>query len=224
MSILGISSATKIISVALAENKKLLAEITTSGKEAFTEDIILYIEKLVDESRSKIEGVAVTVGPGGYSGIRGGLACAKTLAQVKNLKLAAVSTLHALVYNLRDVTGTIAAITDACQDDFNFALFRSFEGNIERITDDLAIHFDRLTEVLGEVKGLLYITGATEEIFAKINGINPQTKIVATQLNIPSGFNVALIGEQLIKEGKTEDPLKLMPKYSHMPNIREFKI
>jgi tRNA threonylcarbamoyladenosine biosynthesis protein TsaB len=223
MSILGISSATRTISVALAENQKLIAEITLSGRETVTEDIILYVEKLVLESRSKIDGVAVTVGPGGYSGLRGGLACAKTLAQVNNLKLAAVSTLHALAYSLRDVPGTIAAITDACRDDFNFALFRSNNGTIDRITDDLVLHFDKLTELFGQVKGVLYLTGTTDEIFAKVKEINPETRIIAAQMNIPSGHNVALIGEQLIKEGKTEDPLKLIPKYSHTPNVREFK-
>ncbi|MFA4967598.1 MAG: tRNA (adenosine(37)-N6)-threonylcarbamoyltransferase complex dimerization subunit type 1 TsaB [Candidatus Margulisiibacteriota bacterium] len=223
MVVLGISSATKIISAALVKDGKLLSEITVSGKEAFTENLILYIEKLVEESPEKIDGIAVAVGPGAYSGLRGGLACAKTLAQVRNLKLAAVSTLHALAYNLKDITGTIAAITDACRDDFNFALFRSNNNKIDRITDDMVLHFDRLTEVLGRVKGELHLTGTTEEIMAKVRELNPETKIVPARMNIVSGYNVALIGEDLIKEGKTEDPLKLIPKYSHTPNIREFK-
>jgi len=223
MVILGISSATKVISAALVENGKLLSEITVSGKEAFTENLIQYIEKMVEECQKKIEGIAVVVGPGAYSGLRGGLATAKTLAQVKNIKLAAVSTLHALAYNLNGITGTIAAITDACQDDFNFALFRSNNNKIDRITEDMVLHFDRLTEVLGRIKGELHLTGAVEEIFAKVKELNPETKLVPARDNTVSGYNVALIGEELIKEGKLEDPLKLMPKYSHNPNIREFK-
>lgn len=223
MAILGISSATRVISVALSENGNLLAEVTLAGKRAVTEDIIIYVQKLVKESKAEIDGIAVTIGPGAYSGLRGGLACAKTLAQVKKIKLAAVSTLEALAYNLRDITETIAAITDARQDDFNFALFTSNNGKIERLTEDMVLHFDRLIEVLGKVTGTLHLVGNFEDIFSKIKEINPDTKIIASANNIPSGFNVALIGEQLIKEGKTEDPLKLTPKYSHSPNIREYK-
>lgn len=222
MAVLGISSATKVISVGLAEGENLLAELTVSGKEAFTEDLILYIEKLVNESGAKIEGIAVTVGPGAYSSLRGGLATAKTLAQTLNVKLAAISTLHALAYNLRDIDGTIASITDACQKDYNLALFTSNRRKIERITEDLVIHFDRIMEVFSEVRGRLFLTGQVNGIYERMLELNPKSKIQQAQINIVSGYNVALIGGEYIKEGKVSDPLTLIPRYSHKPNIREF--
>jgi tRNA threonylcarbamoyladenosine biosynthesis protein TsaB len=220
MAILGISSSTRTISVAIAENGKLIAEQTISGKQAFTEDIALYVEKLVSESGAKIESVAITVGPGGYSGIRGGMAFAKTLAQVRGLKLTGVSTLLAIAYNLRDINGTIAVATDACQDDYNFALFRPNNGMIERLTDDAVIPIDRLIGLLSKVRGELYLIGYNEELISPIRSTNPGTRILFGHNFIASGYAVALAGEQMIKEGKIEDPLKLMPKYSHMPKIR----
>jgi hypothetical protein len=61
----------------------------------------------------------------------------------------------------------------------------------------------RVEELLKQIKGRIFVTG-------------PEN-------NIAYGKNVALIGLNKIKEGKTEDFLSLVPEYSHMPNIREYK-
>ncbi|KAF0133606.1 MAG: glycoprotease family protein [Candidatus Saganbacteria bacterium] len=221
MATIGISSADKIISVAVQENEKLLAEL--SEREALTEDIILFIDKLIKQTKANIDGIAVTIGPGSYSGLRGGVTCAKTLAQTLNIKLAGVSTLHALSYNLRDVDGLIAAVQDGRHNDYNFALFSSHNRKIERITEDLVVQLDKIVEVFSKVKGKIYFTGNTEEIISNIINQNPYSKIQPANNNYASGFNVAIIGEKLIKEGKTSNPLTLAPIYSHKPNIREYQ-
>ena len=165
MAVLGISSATKTISVGLAEEGKILAEISISGKEAFTEDLMVYIDKLITESGKKITSISVTQGPGAYAGLRGGLAVAKTLSQALNLPLVGVSTLEAVAYNLLDITCTLAAITDARGDEYNFALFTSHAGNINRLTADLVLSSERIVDLLSQVKGDLYLAGQTSGIY-----------------------------------------------------------
>jgi len=225
MAILGISSATKTISVGLAEDQKLLSELTLAGREAFTEDLILYIEKLVSESKTKLTGIAVVVGPGAYSGLRGGLATAKTLAQTLELKIAPVSTLEAIAYNLLDQQGTLIAITDATREDYNVALFTSYRGEISRLTEDLVLSTPRLIELLSAVTGTFYLAGQTEQIYAKVQAAHPETRIICAhpQSCHPRGGLVALIGEKLIAKNETLSPFEILPKYSHQPNIREFK-
>ncbi|OGC05204.1 tRNA (adenosine(37)-N6)-threonylcarbamoyltransferase complex dimerization subunit type 1 TsaB [candidate division WOR-1 bacterium RIFOXYA12_FULL_43_27] len=192
MKILGISSATKTISVGLVDQDKLLAELTFSGLEAFTEDLIVYIKKIIDESGVKPECIAVTEGPGAYSGLRGGMATAKTLAQVMKIPVVGVSTLEAIAYNMIDVDGTVAAVTHAKSDDYNFALFGIANREIKRLTDDLLVSKDRLEKKLAHIK--------------RCDGL-------------PRGSSVAFLAQ-----GKEKvDLLKLHPKYSHKPNIREYK-
>lgn len=200
MAVLGISSATKMISAGLAEEGKILAEISVSGKEAFTEDLMVFIDKLVKESGKKFEAVAVTQGPGAYAGLRGGLAVAKTLSQALKLPLVGVSTLEAIAYNLTDITCTAAVTTDARSDEYNFALFTSNGGIINRLTDDLVLTKERIADLLSRVKGILYLAGSH-----------------------PWAGLVAILGEKMLAEGRFDDPLKLAPRYSHMPNIREWK-
>jgi len=223
MAVLGISSATKTISAGLAEEGKVLAEISVSGKEAFTEDLMVYIDKLVKESGKKISAVAVTQGPGAYAGLRGGLAVAKTLSQVLNLPLVGVSTLEAVAYNLLNITCTLAAITDARGDEYNFALFTSDTGNISRLTADLVLSSERIVDLLSQVNGELYLAGQTGGIYAKLKSVNPETRVIEKTNSYARGGLVAILGEKQIMEGKADDPLKLMPKYSHQPNIREWK-
>jgi tRNA threonylcarbamoyladenosine biosynthesis protein TsaB len=225
MAILGISSATKTISVGLVKEQKILAELTLAGQEAFTEDLILYIDKLITESKAKLEGIAAVVGPGAYSGLRGGLATAKTLAQTLNLRIAPVSTLEAIAYNLLDQQGTLVALTSATREDYNVALFTACQGKVSRLTEDLVLSAPRLIELLSAVTGTLYLVGQTEEIYAKVQAAHPETRIICAhpQSSHPRGGLVALIGEKLIAKGETLSPFEILPKYSHQPNIREFK-
>ncbi|MFA4906028.1 MAG: tRNA (adenosine(37)-N6)-threonylcarbamoyltransferase complex dimerization subunit type 1 TsaB [Candidatus Margulisiibacteriota bacterium] len=215
MAVLGISSATKMISAGLAEEGKILAEISVSGKEAFTEDLMVFIDKLVKESGKKFNAVAVTQGPGAYAGLRGGLAVAKTLCQTLKLPLVGVSTLEAIAYNLIDITCTAAVITDSRSDEYNFALFTSNGGIISRLTDDLVLTQERIVDLLSQVTGTLYLAGNTSGI--------PETGAIEVANSQPWAGLVAILGEKKLAQGQLDDPLRLTPRYSHIPNIREWK-
>lgn len=226
MAVLGISSATKVISVGICNNGKVLADLTISEKQAFTEDLILYIDELTKQVKADLSAIAVASGPGSYSGLRGGLATAKSLAQALLMPIIEVSTLEAIVYNLIDITGTIFVTTDARKDEFNTALFAcGTPSPFTRLTADMLMKVEKILEFLSNIKGELYLCDLTQELYPVLIAINPGTKIkpVAAQSTWPKGSNVALIGEKLLQEGKKSDIMKLAPKYSVEPNIKEFK-
>jgi tRNA threonylcarbamoyladenosine biosynthesis protein TsaB len=217
MRVLGIGSADKIISVALVDEGKLL--FSSAAEEAHAEKVMFYISRAGIKPKD-IEGVAVAAGPGSYSGLRGGLAAAKTLAQVLKVPLAAVSTLEAIAYNLINEAGTIAVVLPARLDEYNFALFRASKGRLYRLTNDLVIKIDVLVERISRVSGDIWVIGDSKggedikgENFHFAEGI----------LSRPYGVNVAKLGLEKIKAGKMDDPLRLIPRYSHLPNIREYK-
>ncbi len=195
MRILGISSATKIISVGLIDDDRVLFEKTVDDIRA--EKVILYVKE-AGIKPDQIEGVAIAVGPGSYSGLRGGLAAAKSLAQVLKIPLVGISTLEAIAYNLIDEEGTISVVLDAKSDDYNFALFETREGKLKRLTDDLVLKLD--------------------EIFARTKGAH----LCEGENAHPYGVNIAKLGLDRIKSGRTDDFLKLAPAYSHKPNIRMY--
>lgn len=225
MAILGISSATKTISVGLCEDKNILSEFTLSKQSTSTEDLIIYIDQITNKNQTKISGIAVAIGPGSYSGLRGGLATAKTLAQVLSVPIVGVSTLEAIAFNLLPIDGTIIALTDARRDEFNFAIFTSFNNNIKRITQDLVINEDKILRLLSKFEGIAYVCCIISNLQEKLLKLNPEAKVkfVGQSLSLPYGKNVALIGEDLILKGKITPLMQLNPKYSVEPNIKEFK-
>lgn len=216
MRILGLSGATKVISLGLIDDEQLIAETTVA--DIHSEKIMFYVREAGIEP-SQIEGVAVAAGPGSYSGLRGSLAAAKSLAQTLNIPLTGVSTLEAIAYNLIDIEGTIIVVLDARADEYNCALFGASRGRLKRLTDDIVMKLAALKERIAGISGEIWIVGKTKEL-RDLKGANLH---FAEDLHgHPYGTNVAKIGLENIKAGKTDDPLKLVPLYSHQPNIREF--
>jgi len=203
MKILGISTAGKIVSAGLIEDKKVLAEFTSRALKS--EDLMVLVQRITEEAGvdiKNIDGIAVAEGPGSYSGLRGGLAAAKSLAQVLNIPITGVSTLEAVAYDLVKVRGTVAAICDAVRGEVNFALFTSDSKKLRRISDDMVVTEKRLGELLKQIKGEIHIASAEDAL--------------------PKGVNVAFLGMDRINAGQADDVLKMTPKYSHTPNVREF--
>lgn len=218
MRILGLSTATKIMSLGLIDEEKVLVE--TSLQNIQSEKILFYVKEAGIEP-SQIEGMAVTIGPGSYSGLRGGVATAKTLAQTLKIPLIGISTLEAVAYNLVDLEGTMAVVTDARADEYNFALFGATSRKLKRLTRDLVLKFDHLVEKLSKVQGILYLMGVISEIHERILEKNPksQMRIVDPIHSYPYGINVAKLGLIYLKQGKGDAYLTLVPSYSHEPNL-----
>jgi tRNA threonylcarbamoyladenosine biosynthesis protein TsaB len=190
MPILGISSATKVISIGLIDDEKILIDQTVDDIHA--EKIMHYVKEAGVEAR-QIEGVAVTQGPGSYSGLRGGLAAAKSLAQALNIPLVGIPTLDAIAYNRIGQDGKVAAILDARWDEVNFALFEISAGQLKRLTDDQVVKIGELDD-----------RGAERET------------------GHPYGVNVAKLGLLKLRDGQKDDPLTLIPHYSHKPHFKEY--
>lgn len=117
--ILHIETATKVCSVALSENGKLvgLAEI---NEDSFThgEQLTILIAKLCSENNlelSDLNAVSVSAGPGSYTGLRIGVSTVKGLCYALNIPLIAVDTLHSMteVAKLKYPNERLCAMIDA---------------------------------------------------------------------------------------------------------------
>ena len=220
MKVLGISTASKYTGVALIDQDKVIGDLTSL--ESRSEDLVVLARKIMDEAGidvKQIEAVAVAQGPGSYSGLRGGLAGAKSLSQVLDVPLIGVSTLEAVAFNLLDSDGTIAVIMDAVRGELNFALFSCNSKNLKRITDDIVIKEGRLNEFLSKVKGELFVVTNVDAIKKSHQNARFADKLHS----IPYAKNVARIGLLKLEAGEKDDHLSMVPKYSHMPAVKEFK-
>lgn len=116
MKILAIDSATTIMGVSVTENEKVLSEFTTNLKLNHSVRLMPAIEQVLNDVAirpSELDRIAVTKGPGSYTGVRIGVTIAKTLAWSLNKELVGISTLACMAQNGHSFPGIIAPFFDA---------------------------------------------------------------------------------------------------------------
>ena len=106
--ILCLDTATPTCSVAITDGMNTLAQRECKGQNAHSERITLFIQEVMDEvgiDYSQLKAVAVSKGPGSYTGLRIGVSTAKGVCYAAGLPLMAVDTLHAMAYGMRQKLG-----------------------------------------------------------------------------------------------------------------------
>jgi len=227
MLILGLSSASDILEVCLYDEGKVISE-HSSMDDLRAEKLAGHIDLILKYSGKDINDVgaiALTIGPGSYGGLRGGLATAKALSQSRDIPLIGVSTLEAIAKNFEGMEGLILVTLHACKEEYNAALFASANGIVKRLTDDFVVTLDVIAKKLSMVKGRITLACPRPDIFLRIKELDHGSEIIEAGggMSVPRASKVAIIGARKFTCGETIDPLESVPHYSHDPNIREFK-
>src|SRR4030095_4843759 len=105
MMVLGIETSTALGSVAIMEDQELRGERRWETEKGHAERLMLEVDRLLEDVSIPIEaldGYAVTIGPGSFTGLRVSLATVKGLAMATQRPVIPISTLEALVRNVSD--------------------------------------------------------------------------------------------------------------------------
>ncbi len=155
MKILSFDSSTVTATAALTEDAALLAAYTLHTTNTHSETLLPMGEEILRRAKIVLDDVAlmaVTVGPGSFTGIRIGVSVVKGLAFGRNIPCVGVSTVEALAENVRELMlpGELCVpVIDARRKQFYSALFeKQSDGSLRRLTDDRLIVTDQLVEEL----------------------------------------------------------------------------
>jgi tRNA threonylcarbamoyladenosine biosynthesis protein TsaB len=173
MRILGIDTAIATASVALIQDGELLAEEIHSGPAKrnspgfqplgnHAEVVLPLIESLFEKAQitvQELSGIAVSIGPGSFTGLRIGLATAKGIAYESGLPLVGISTLHANAARVNHFKGIIASLLDARKSELYLALFRRDNVTTTRLTPDSVLSLDSAVELVQK-----YSVGSSEDL------------------------------------------------------------
>lgn len=114
--LLAIETSSLVSSVALLHEDTLRAELTIQARLTHSEQLMPHIADMLDKAavkKSQIDGVAVAVGPGSFTGLRIGLATAKGLSFAWNVPIVGVTTPVSLAWNFVGVSERICTLIDA---------------------------------------------------------------------------------------------------------------
>ncbi len=151
MRILGIDTATSTASVALVENGAIIADehyLQTSydprsklnqPKAGHAEIILPLIESVLAAARCslpRLDGLAISIGPGSFTGLRIGLSTVKGLAYGWQRPVTGVSTLWANAARVTDFVGVVCSLLDARKKEVYVSFFRRTADALTRLTED----------------------------------------------------------------------------------------
>jgi len=147
-----------VAGIAVADGNQLLGEIMLNTKNTHSEKLMPLVQQLLQELQltvQDLDAIAVTQGPGSFTGLRIGMATAKGLVQGAGKQLIAVPTLDCLAQNLLHYPGIICPIMNAQKKQVYTALYRGVD-KLERLSDYQAIEAEtagNATQVCGYWSG-----------------------------------------------------------------------
>lgn len=213
MKILGIESAANVASVAVIDDDKVVAEYTTDYKKTHSQTLMPMIDqmlKMVDMPVSSIDAIAVSKGPGSYTGLRIGAASAKAMAVALERPLVPVSTLEAMAYNILYVDGIICPIMDARANRVYKGIYKCTgenKDNIEALTEPRIIEIDKLIEELNTKNEHIYLLGDGVNAYKEniLSNLKSKYTLAAPSLCKSRAALVALLGKKNLEKGLVAD-------------------
>lgn len=139
-----------------------------------------------------IDRIAVTVGPGSFTGVRIGVSTVKGLAMPENIPCVAVSTLEALATNITTpIDAVICPLMDARRSQFYNALF---DGYGKRLCEDRVITAEALTEELSKTEKSVILCGDGAVLYKSLSGSLNNTVIASPATINQNALSVAVCG------------------------------
>lgn len=217
MRILGIESSSLVASVAIVEDGVTMAEYTANFKKTHSQTLLPMIDammSLLDVELSTIDAIAVSGGPGSFTGLRIGSATAKGLGLALNKPLIHIPTLDGTAYNLFGASGLICPIMDARRNQVYTGIYR-FEKDFQVIMEQDAMDMNDLIDKLNTMGERVIFLG---------DGVPVHEKLIAEKMNVPyeiapahvnrqRAASVAALGAVYFAEGKIETAEEHGPDY-----------
>jgi tRNA threonylcarbamoyladenosine biosynthesis protein TsaB len=213
MRLLAIETATSAQSVALFEEDRLLADISyeaTAHKGGLLLPAVDRLLKQAGLAAKDLGAVAVSVGPGSFTGLRVGLATAKGLALGTGAMLVGVPTLEVLAegYAVPDVT--ICALLDARRGEVFMALFKRVgaggaETHLERLSPDAVLTPEAVKSVLARAESPVHLIGDGAVRYRERFDAMLGDRVCMTETGlrtVPSAAMAGLVGLRQLAGGK----------------------
>ncbi|MCT6930426.1 MAG: tRNA (adenosine(37)-N6)-threonylcarbamoyltransferase complex dimerization subunit type 1 TsaB [Lysinibacillus fusiformis] len=163
---LGIETANTPLSIAVVKDGKVVAEMVQNIKLTHSAGAMPAIEEIlarIDVRPNDLDAIAVSEGPGSYTGVRIGVTLAKTLAWTLQKPLVGVSSLKTLAANAALYNGLICPIFDARRGNVYTAVYQG--ETLEALVEDHHAHIDDLLVRLKALEQPILFVGTDVDIF-----------------------------------------------------------
>jgi len=209
--ILNIETATKNCSVSLAENGKIIAlKEVNDGTYSHAENLHVFIQDVLKEANKilkNLDAVAVSKGPGSFTGLRIGVSSVKGLCYALDIPLIAISTLQALALQVNKEEGLVIPMLDARRMEVYSAVFSSDNSQVREIQAQV-LDENSFTSYLNE--NTVYFIG---DGVVKTKEIITHKKAFFIDDKLPSANEMAQLSYEKFQQKNFEDVAYFEPFY-----------
>lgn len=221
MRILGIESSSLVASVAVVTDDILTAEYTVNNKKTHSQTLLPMIDgmmKLLELEPEELDAIAVSGGPGSFTGLRIGSATGKGLGLALKKPLIHVPTVDAMAYNLYGADALICPIMDARRNQVYTGLYH-FKQEFEVVKGSCAMDLGDLSAELNERDERVIFLGDGVPVYRQLIGelMTVPYDFAPAQSNRQRAASVAALGAVYYREGKTETAAEHAPDYLRKP-------
>lgn len=221
MKILAIDSSSMVASVAIAENDNLIAEYTVNYKKTHSQTLLPMIDemcRMTETDMQTINAVAVTGGPGSFTGLRIGSATAKGFGLALDIPIINVPTMDAMAYNLYGIKGVVCPIMDARREQVYTGIYSFENDKFKIIINQQPMELVKLIEKLNEMKEKVTFTGDGITAYQQIisEKMEVQYEFAPLHLRVPRAGALAALAMLYAKEKKFETAAEHIPEYLRM--------
>ena len=217
MPILALDTATMVSSVAIASPDKLLAEVTLQTKLTHSEVLMPHVQQVLamtNIKKTELDAIAVSVGPGSFTGLRIGLAAAKSMAYALGIPIVGVSTLEAMAWHYPVPGIYTLCVLDAQKGDVYAGLYSWQQEAVHLVKPVEVMPFAEVIDFCQTLDRPVVIIGdiaQKKQALIRAAGSN----IIAAQphMIMPRAANVAMLAQQKLAAGRTDEVMTLEPLY-----------
>jgi tRNA threonylcarbamoyladenosine biosynthesis protein TsaB len=224
MLVLGVETSTTQGGVAIVGEDRVLCECVLNVEVTHSERLLPAIDRALADARvslSDLGGIAVSIGPGSFTGLRIGLSTVKGLAYGTGLPVAGVPTLEAMAWSVPEARWQVCPVLDARKQEVYAALFRHDHGRLVRVTEDAALAPEALCLLVR--KPTLFLGDGVQTygaFFRERLGARMLVPPLAGRGVRPAC--VAELGRARLLRGERDAPESLVPRYLR-PSEAEFR-
>lgn len=218
MKILGIESASITASCAVSHDGVILGEYTLNHKKTHSEKLMPLIELLMNELELKIQDIdviAISEGPGSYTGLRIGAAIAKSMAYAVNIPIANIPTTKSLAGNIFDLHKLIVPIMDAKAGRIYTGIYKWKNEELLTVKEQFPCNIEELIDILNNYNEPIVFNGDGSVNYKNIieEKLIQEAHFAPIKFNYLNGSTLCVIGYNMALKGELINASDFKPQY-----------
>ena len=228
MKILAIDSSGLVATVAILEDDELIAEYTVNYKKTHSETLLPMLDeisKMTDLDLKSVDMIAVSKGPGSFTGLRIGSATVKGLAYALNVPVVSVPTVDALSMNLWGTDKLVCPIMDARRNQVYTGLYDFIGDRHHVVMEQTAMGIEELIDMINQKKWSVVFLGDGVPVYKDVI----EEKLKVSHLYAPANMNrqraasLGVLAFEYIKKGIVETADEHKPEYLRLSQAEREK-